>query len=86
VAAKRPEDMAQQPEEARRLAEAAGCGWLVCGHVHRARDEALGPELRWLVVDAFGGARDAVRVGRGGLALCSSGAGALGTCPAPRRD
>lgn len=72
VAAKRPEDMAQQPFDARRLAAAAGCAWLVCGHVHKARDEVLADGPRWLVVDAFGGARDAVRVGRGGLELGSS--------------
>jgi UDP-2,3-diacylglucosamine hydrolase len=33
---------------------------LVCGHVHAFRDEKLAGGARWIVLDAFGGARDAL--------------------------
>ena len=78
VALKLPEEKAVQPEAARREAGERGCGVLVCGHVHAARDEelagAFGADgLRWIVLDAFGGRRDAVRVSPEGLELTASG-------------
>lgn len=81
VALKLPEEKAVQPDAALREAAARGCATLVCGHVHAARDEALAgggdaPPLRWVVLDAFGGRRDALRVSAAGLELGSSGFGA----------
>jgi len=54
------------PAEAAARARAHGCRSLVCGHAHRFRDEPLEGGGRWLVVDAFGGRRDALRVSPGG--------------------
>ena len=51
----------QQPDAVRALTEAAGAALLVCGHAHEFRDERLPGGPRWLVVDAFGGARDCLR-------------------------
>ena len=50
----------------------------VKGEVHAARDEELAGAsgadgLRWIVLDAFGGRRDAVRVSPEGLELTASG-------------
>lgn len=64
----------QQPEAARELARELGVTALVCGHAHRFRDEQLGEGVRWLVLDAFGGERDLLRVGPGG-ALTPAGSG-----------
>jgi hypothetical protein len=69
----------QQPDAARRLARASGATALVCGHAHRFRDASLGEGVlgegvRWLVLDAFGGELDLLRVGPGG-ALTPSGSG-----------
>lgn len=36
--------------------------WLVCGHAHRFRDQQLAGGARWIVLDAFGGARDLLRL------------------------
>lgn len=65
VAAKPPASKAQQTEEAVRLAREAGCATLVCGHAHEFRDEVAGG-VRWIVLDAFGGPRDLLRVGASG--------------------
>lgn len=69
----------QQPDAARQLVRASGATALVCGHAHRFRDESLaggvpGGGARWLVLDAFGGELDLLRVGPGG-ALTPSGSG-----------
>src|SRR5690606_33594178 len=47
---------------------------LVTGHAHDARDTALADGPRWIVLDAFGGARDAFVVGdaHGGELVCSA--------------
>lgn len=66
VARKPSAEKALQPEAGREFLEQLACRVLVCGHVHEARDQDLGDGRRLLVVDAFGGARDAVRVGAGG--------------------
>ena len=66
VSAKAPLEVAMRPEAARAAAEAAGAGTIVCGHAHAFRDELLEGGTRWLVVDAFGGARDALVVGEDG--------------------
>jgi UDP-2,3-diacylglucosamine hydrolase len=76
VALKLPEEKAVQPAAVREQARLRGCRTLVCGHVHAARDERLEAaqgDLRWVVLDAFGGRRDAARLGPGGLELGHSG-------------
>ncbi|MAF65744.1 MAG: UDP-2,3-diacylglucosamine diphosphatase [Planctomycetes bacterium] len=73
VAAKTPAYKALQPAAARDLAAAAGAATLVCGHAHQARDERLDAGLRWIVLDAYGGERDELRIGAAGeLELVSS--------------
>ena len=52
----------QQPDAVRGLAAEVGAGGVVCGHAHAFRDERLADGPRWLVVDAFGGERDLLRV------------------------
>ena len=50
--------------------------------LHRFRDEPLEDGLRWIVLDAFGGPRDLVRVGPdGGLEPVSSRPGGLAEAP-----
>lgn len=74
VAMKLPADKEIQGEAGEsRLREARG-QLLICGHVHRSRDVALGESGRWLIVDAWReGPRDAVRIlGQGNPELVSS--------------
>lgn len=67
------EEKRMQRDAALRAAAAASAALLVCGHAHEARDEALAADLRWIVLDAFGGERDALAIdGRGRPGLCSS--------------
>lgn len=74
VGEKAPEEMAMQVEVVTELARAHGAQILVCGHAHRWRDERLEGGLRWVVLDAFGGERDCLRVdGDGQLVGSSSG-------------
>lgn len=56
------------------LAARAGADILVCGHAHRFRDERLEGGPRWIVVDAYGGPRDCLRVGAGGQLLAGHAA------------
>jgi UDP-2,3-diacylglucosamine hydrolase len=75
VAAKPPAEKAMQAGEAERRLAAARADVLVCGHAHEFRDERLAAG-RWIVLDAFGGARDLLAVGaEGALALGSSDPG-----------
>jgi UDP-2,3-diacylglucosamine hydrolase len=75
VAAKPSAVLAMQPEAAERAAGVAGAEILLCGHAHRAEDRRLASGLRWIVLDAFGGPRDTLRVGPAGeLVLGPSGA------------
>lgn len=67
VAAKPSATTALQADAARFLAEREGCATLVCGHAHRFREERLAGDVRWLVLDAFGAARDALVVQAGAL-------------------
>jgi len=71
VAAKTEAEKEQQPNEAVRMARAAGCTTIVCGHAHRFRDERV-DSVRWIVLDAFGGKRDLLRIGPGGSIEASS--------------
>jgi UDP-2,3-diacylglucosamine hydrolase len=62
----------QASAAAERLAH-QGASVLVCGHAHAFRDERLPGRGRWLVLDAFGGARDLLCVGPDGvLSVCAS--------------
>jgi len=65
VAEKPAESKRQQRAAASGLAEAARARHLVVGHAHEFRDEDDGA-LRWIVLDAFGGATDLVRFGPDG--------------------
>jgi UDP-2,3-diacylglucosamine hydrolase len=57
---------AQQPAAVAQLCARHGAEWLVCGHAHAWRDERLGGGERWIVLDAFGGPRDALRLDAAG--------------------
>jgi len=71
VVEKKPRaEVEMQVEAARTLAERHRAGLVVCGHGHRYREEPLGGDSRWIVLDAFGGERDTLEVASGGdLAL-----------------
>lgn len=56
----------QQVAAAEQLCAEHGAHVLVCGHAHHWRDERLGGGARWIVLDAFGGARDALRLSAAG--------------------
>jgi UDP-2,3-diacylglucosamine pyrophosphatase LpxH len=59
-----------QESACRELAAQHRARTVVCGHAHRYRDETLADGTRWIVLDAFGGAKDVLEVGPGGeLAL-----------------
>lgn len=66
VAAKPRAETAQQPQACRDWARALAADVLVCGHAHRFRDERLPGGPRWLVVDAFGGRHDTLRLAEDG--------------------
>lgn len=75
VAAKLPEEKALQADACREAARGAGAATVVCGHAHVPRDERLEGGPRWIVLGAFAGDRDLLRVGVGGdLVLERSGA------------
>jgi UDP-2,3-diacylglucosamine hydrolase len=57
---------AQQASAVLELAAGRQCGTLVCGHAHSFRDEEPQGRVRWMVVDAFGGRRDVLRVSAAG--------------------
>jgi UDP-2,3-diacylglucosamine hydrolase len=63
VAQKLPEEKSIQTSAVVDSARALGCNLLVCGHAHSFRDERLGGgSLRFVVLDAFGGLRDVLRL------------------------
>ncbi len=83
--AKPPEEKRMQRDAALRAAAEAGAAWLVCGHAHEARDERLPEGRRWIVLDAFGGERDALAIdAQGRPGLCS--ARAQGASCGPRAE
>lgn len=59
-------EKAMQEAACRRLAEAQRASWVVCGHAHDYRDLCLEGGPRWIVLDAFGGRHDILRVARQG--------------------
>jgi UDP-2,3-diacylglucosamine hydrolase len=80
VGSKAPEEMAMQEDVVLDLSRRHGATALVCGHAHRWRDELLDDEVRWVVLDAFGGPMDCLQVGPdGSLVGTSSGFGKGGT-------
>lgn len=73
LASKPDASKAQQREEAGRLARSQGCSSVVVGHAHAFRDELDGA-VRWIVLDAFGGARDVLEWGSAGTLRARSSA------------
>jgi UDP-2,3-diacylglucosamine hydrolase len=60
------------PETATDLAASSVSQTLICGHAHRWREEC-GDALRWIVLDAWGGQRDAVQLCSGRWEGANSG-------------
>ena len=82
TARKAPATVAVQPDAALARARGAGARTLICGHAHRFRDERLDPgqgpgagAVRWLVIDAWGGARDCLVLAHDGWRAEGSRAG-----------
>jgi UDP-2,3-diacylglucosamine hydrolase len=69
---KLPEEKAMQASAARAAASAARAGSLICGHAHSAKDLRLEGGARWIVLDAFGGERDAAGIEPSGELLLGS--------------
>lgn len=72
VAAKPTEAKSVQRDAAEALARSSRATLLVCGHVHAFRDEPLSTGARWIVLDAFGGERDALVLGPRSLVTLAS--------------
>ncbi len=73
VAQKLPDEKSIQIPAVVAAAHGARCSTLVCGHAHAFRDEGLERGVRFLVLDAFGGPRDVLRLGlHGEVRPCSS--------------
>jgi UDP-2,3-diacylglucosamine hydrolase len=66
VAAKPVPTKSMQADAAERAVAAEGAKTLVCGHAHVYRDERLSSGARWLVIDGWEGARDALVLGADG--------------------
>jgi UDP-2,3-diacylglucosamine hydrolase len=82
VAAKNVLSVELQADAAEAWSRRHAAGALVCGHKHEFRDRQLPGGARWIVLDAFGGPRDVLRVDADGtLAPLASGAASGG----PRR-
>lgn len=73
IAAKLPEEKSVQRDAALEAARAQHATVVVCGHAHAFRDERLADGVRWLVLDAFGGARDVLELEAGELRVAASG-------------
>lgn len=78
VARKPVEEKTVQRDAADTLARDVKADLLVCGHVHEFRDETLASGARWIVLDAFGGARDTLLLGE--RAVVALDASDVGTC------
>jgi UDP-2,3-diacylglucosamine hydrolase len=82
VPRKPPAHTAQQADAVRALAAAARAEHVVCGHAHRFRREQLPQGTTWWVLDAWGGARDLLRVRAGpGDAFEVAGTGVAAPAP-----
>jgi len=73
VSRKETATLAMQPDAALARARASSADLLVCGHGHRFREEHVDAEHRWLVLDAWGGERDTLTVGREGRLVLAGG-------------
>ncbi len=71
VAAKYADEKSIQKDAVLAAAREHGASIVLCGHAHAFRDERVG-ETRWIVLDAFGGARDHLSVAMGDQALVPS--------------
>lgn len=80
LASKPPAEKQQQRDAVLDWAERTESDLVVCGHAHQLRDETLEVgrtrAVRWIVLEAFGGAYDVLEIGATGrLQLRSSGGG-----------
>lgn len=66
LSVKLPEEKAMQADACAELARIHRAKTVVCGHAHAFRDEKLADGTRWIVLDAFGGARGVIDVGESG--------------------
>lgn len=70
LATKPAAEKQQQREAVGEWAARTDCDVVVCGHAHELRDELVaagaGSTARWIVLDAFGGARDTLDVAADG--------------------
>ncbi len=57
------EEKTMQRDACEKLARECEAQHVICGHAHAYRDEVLEGGSRWLVLDAFGGARDSLTLG-----------------------
>ena len=57
---------AMQESACRAVAERHGARTVICGHAHRWRDERLDGGPRWIVIDGWGGDRDALQIDAAG--------------------
>ena len=85
VGMKPAEEMAMQSAVVLELAKGSQATSLVCGHAHCWRDEQVAEEVRWVVLDAFGGERDCLKVSSDGR-LVGASSGFRGTVKDDRRD
>jgi UDP-2,3-diacylglucosamine hydrolase len=81
TSAKAKQKVQMVPETAAGLASSSVSQTLICGHAHRWREECA-ETLRWIVLDAWGGDRDAVQLRAGRWEGASSG---IELTPAPIR-
>jgi UDP-2,3-diacylglucosamine hydrolase len=72
VSAKLPEEKSMQESAVRSAAAEARADCVICGHAHSFKDVRLEGGPRWIVLDAFGGARDAAYLEPSGELTCRS--------------
>ena len=66
IAAKLPDEKSIQKDAVAAAAQEHRASVVLCGHAHAFRDEKVG-EVRWIVLDAFGGARAVLVTGASGV-------------------
>jgi UDP-2,3-diacylglucosamine hydrolase len=66
IAAKLPDEKSIQRDAVVDAAREHRASIVLCGHAHAFRDEMVG-DVRWIVLDAFGGERGELRAGRQGV-------------------
>lgn len=72
VGSKMAEEMAMQEDVVLELSRKSSANTVVCGHAHRWRDDVLDGHIRWVVLDAFGGASDCLQVSDDGQLVGNS--------------